>query len=90
MIVLQKNEKKELGPREFPTMTREELEHAWRQASEYFQQARTQKMAVDRVYQAAAIELNAIERLIQKMEQRDAVARRTAERASRTSTPSRR
>jgi hypothetical protein len=87
VIVLQSNE---AVNREFPTMTRDELESAWRKAIEYFEQARAQKNEVDRVYIAAANELNAIERMVRKLDQRAAVARHHAEKAQRVASTSRR
>jgi hypothetical protein len=87
MIVLQRNI---AAKSEIPTMTREELESAWHKAMEYFEQTRAQKVEVDHVYLAAANELNAIERLVHKLDHRAAMARREAEKALRAASTSRR
>ncbi len=76
MIVLTK--KSEVPTRDFPAMTRNELETESRDAKECFDQALIQKTETDRIYVAAAIRLNTVVRLVKKVEQRVALARRAA------------
>ncbi len=64
-----------------PNITREEMENEYRKAKEVFEQALIQKSETDRIYVAAANRLNNIERLVQKVEQREANARRAAAKA---------
>jgi hypothetical protein len=76
MIVLTK--KSEVPTRDFPDMTRTELETECRDAKESYDQALVQKTETDRIYVAAAIRLNTVDRLVKKVEQRMALARRAA------------
>jgi hypothetical protein len=80
MIVLTK--KGEVPIRDFPNMTRNELESESRDAKECFDQALVQKIETDRIYVAAATRLNTVDRLMKKVEQRVALAKRTAARYS--------
>jgi hypothetical protein len=73
MIVLQKSETTQfIG---------QDLEEEWRKALERYDRARARKNEVDLIYVEAATELNAIERLVKKMEKRQELARREQERA---------
>jgi hypothetical protein len=78
MIVLTK--KGEVSTRDFPNMTGSELESEARNARECFDQALVQKTETDRIYVAAATRLNTVDRLVKKVEQRVALARRAAAR----------
>lgn len=70
--------KRDAATDDFPDMTREELDSEWRKAKKCFDQALAEKTDVDRAYVAAATRLNTLERLVKKVEQRAAVARREA------------
>ena len=67
---------KDMLKREFPSVSRDELDVQWRESLDTYEQARTQKAEVDRVYMAAANELNRLERLMNKMKRRDMFAQR--------------
>lgn len=69
MTVIRKNE---VPVRDFPIMTRDELENEWKEAKERFAQALASKTEADEVYLAAATQLNTIERLLKKVEQQRA------------------
>jgi hypothetical protein len=73
MIVLAKNNSPTV---DVPTMTRDELESEWRKANEYFYEARAQKVETDRLYVAAANQLNILERLMKKVERQEAFSKR--------------
>jgi hypothetical protein len=70
--------KREVPTEDVPDMTRDELESEWRKAKECFDQALVQKTEADRAYVAAANTLNALDRLVKKVEQRAVVAKRAA------------
>ncbi len=70
--------KREVPAVDFPDMTRDELAIEWRKAKGCFDQALAQKTETDRVYVAAATRLNTLDRLVKKVEQREAVDRRAA------------
>jgi hypothetical protein len=76
MIVLTR--KSEVPTRDFPDMTRNELESERSRAKECFDEALVQKTETDRIYVAAATRLNRVDRMVKKVEQRVALARRTA------------
>lgn len=80
MIMLSTNES---VLKDFPTMTRAELDQHWLEAKERFDQALAVKLEADRDYQAAANELNALERLVKKMDKRNMLAQREAIRLMR-------
>lgn len=67
---------KDMLKREFPSMSRDELDVQWREALDAYEQARAQKTEIDRVYMAAANELNRLERLMNKMKRRDMLGQR--------------
>ena len=73
MIVLTKNN---IATREVPTLSRDELEVEWRKANEYFFEVRAQKVETDRLYVAAANQLNTLERQLKKMERQAAFGKR--------------
>lgn len=75
--------KKDIPTRDVPIQSRDELESEWHQARERFDQALVQKTETDRIYMAAANRLNSLERLIQKLERREATAKRDANRLLR-------
>lgn len=75
MITLQK---REVSTGDLSNMTRDELESEWLKAKESFDQALARKTETDRTYLAAAARLNALERVVKKVEQRAAVDRRAA------------
>jgi hypothetical protein len=75
MMTLQK---REAPTGDIPDMTHDELDSEWRKAKACFDQALIQKTEADRSYVAAAIRLNTLDRLVKKVEQRAAVARREA------------
>jgi predicted ribosome quality control (RQC) complex YloA/Tae2 family protein len=70
--------KREVPTRDFTDMTRNELESEWDKTKECFDQALVQKIETDRIYVAAANKLNILERLVKKVDQRAAVASRSA------------
>jgi hypothetical protein len=70
--------KREVPTRDFPDMTRDELESEWDKTKECFDQALVQKIETDRIYVAAANKLNILERLVKKVDQRAALERRAA------------
>ena len=75
MIILPKSE----GPTgDLPDMTNDELKSEWYKAKGSFDQALVQKTETDRIYVAAATRLNTLDRLVKKVEQRAAIARRAA------------
>jgi hypothetical protein len=57
-------------------MTRDELESQWREAVQTYEQILAQKVEVDRVYTAAANELNRLERMMNKAKKRAALTGR--------------
>ncbi len=71
-------QKREVSNVDLPDMTLAELENEWLDAKECFEQALARKTETDRVYAAAAGRLNALERLVKKVEYRAVVARREA------------
>ncbi|MEO8288810.1 MAG: hypothetical protein ABI670_20520 [Chloroflexota bacterium] len=73
MIVLQKVEA--------PVLMGQDLEEEWRRALERYNTALARKTEVDRIYVAAATQLNTIERLVKKVEKRQELARREQARA---------
>jgi hypothetical protein len=73
MLVLTKNK---IPTADVPTMTRDELEGEWRKANEYFYEVRAQKIETDRLYVAAANQLNTLERLMKKVERQEAFSKR--------------
>ena len=73
MLVLAK---KVIPATDVPTMTRDELEGEWRKANEYFYEMRAQKVETDRLYVAAANQLNTLERLMKKVERQEAFSKR--------------
>jgi hypothetical protein len=73
MIVLAKNN---IPTRDMPTMSRDELESEWHKAQEYFYEVRAQKIETDRLYIAAANQLNTVERLMKKVERQEAFSKR--------------
>jgi hypothetical protein len=73
MIVLAKNN---IPTGDVPTMTRDELEIEWRKANESFFEARAQKVETDRLYVAAANQLNTLERMMKKVERQAAFSKR--------------
>jgi hypothetical protein len=73
MIVLTKNN---IATRDAPTMSRDELEVEWRKANEYFFEVRAQKVETDRLYVAAANQLNTLERQLKKIERQAAFSKR--------------
>jgi hypothetical protein len=74
---------KEAPVNDFPDMTRNDLEREWQEAKERFDQALANKIEVDQIYVAAANELNTLERLVKKVEQQKAVAKRKATKSLR-------
>ena len=62
-------------------MTRDELASEWRKARVSFDQALAEKTEADRIYLAAAVRLNTLDRLVKQVEQRAAVAKRAAAKA---------
>ncbi len=70
--------KREIPVRDDIGMTRDELESEWIKAKECFDQALAQKTEADRIYIAAATQLNTLDRLVKKVEQRAAGVRRQA------------
>lgn len=62
-------------------MTRAELEAEWRNARGSLDQALAAKTEADRVYVAAAVRLNTLDRLMKQVEQRAAAAKRAAAKA---------
>lgn len=78
MIAMQRREAVTV---EIPDMSAEQIEREWHQAKESFDQALLQKTECDRIYAAAAVRLNTIDRLMKKVEQRAALARREAAKA---------
>jgi hypothetical protein len=75
MIILQR---RDVPTSDFPDMTLAQLESEWRQAKECFDRGLVQKTDTDRIYVAAATKLNTLDRLLKKIERRDAVATREA------------
>jgi hypothetical protein len=75
MITMRKGE---IAATNTPHLTREEMENEYQRARESFEQALIQKTETDSIYVAAANRLNNIERLVHKVEQREAHARRAA------------
>ena len=73
MIVLSRSEA--MG-REFPDMTRDELQIEWRTAKVSFDEALLQKTETDRIYVAAATSLNRLDRLMKKVAQREITEQR--------------
>jgi hypothetical protein len=67
MIVLTNND---IVKREFPSVSRDELEDQWREAKAIYERAQAQKTEIDRIYLAAANELNRLERLMNKAKRR--------------------
>jgi hypothetical protein len=65
-------------PEDFLDMTLDELLAEWTNAKRRFDQALLQKTEADRIYVAAANKLNALERVMKKVERRAVVARRSA------------
>jgi len=72
--------KSEAPGRDFPDMSSAELDRRYREAKESFDEALAQKTKADRIYVAAAIRLNALDRMVKKVEQRAAANRRAAAR----------
>ena len=66
----------ESSQRDFPDMTRDQLESERRTLQACLDQALAQKIEADRIYVAAATKLNTLERAIKKIEQHEAAARR--------------
>lgn len=67
MIVLTN---KDIVKREFPTISRNELEDQWREAKAIYEQVQAQKTEIDRIHLAAANEFNRLERLMTKANRR--------------------
>jgi hypothetical protein len=59
-------------------MTLDELLAEWTNARKHFDQALTKKTEADRIFVAAANKLNALERVVKKVERRAVVAQRNA------------
>ena len=72
--------KKDVSAMEAPNMSRDELESEWRKAKECFDKALAQKAEVDKLYVAAATQLNMLERLVKRVEKQDRFSRRVAAR----------
>ena len=73
MIVLTS---KDIAKREFPSISRDELEKQLREAMATYNHVQAQKTEIDRVFMAAALELNRLERLMNKAKRRDMLASR--------------
>lgn len=67
--------------RDFPDITYDELIVEWNMAKKRFDQALVQKTETDRIFVAAATRLNALERLVKKVERRAVVDKRSAAKA---------
>jgi hypothetical protein len=63
---------------DFLDMTLDELLAEWTNARKHFDQALTQKTEADRIFVAAANKLNALERVVKKVQRRAVVAQRSA------------
>ena len=63
---------------DFLDMTLNELLAEWTNAKRGFDQALIQKTETDRIFVAAANKLNALERVVKKVQRRAVVARRSA------------
>lgn len=70
--------KSQVPTRDFPEMTRDELNRKRREAKDCFDQALVEKTETDRIYVAAATRLNTLDRLMKKVAQREAVDSRAA------------
>jgi hypothetical protein len=63
---------------DFLDMTLDELLAEWTNAKKRFDQALIQKTETDRIFVAAANKLNALERVVKKVQRRAVVAQRSA------------
>ena len=63
---------------DFLDMSYDELLAEWTNAKKRFDQALIQKTETDRIFVAAANKLNALERVVKKVQRRAVVARRSA------------
>ena len=73
--------KSKLADRDLLDMSPDELQREHLKAQERFDQARLRKQEADRDHIAAAHELNMLDRLVRKAEQREALDRRAAARS---------
>lgn len=73
--------KRDVSTEDLSHMTRDELESERRKAKECFDLALVQKTGTDRIYVDAATWLNTLDRLVKKVEQRAALAKRAADRS---------
>jgi hypothetical protein len=73
MLVLTKNH---IPTKDAPPLSHEELQVEWRKANEYFFEVRAQKVETDRLYVAAANQLNTLERQLKKVERQAAFSKR--------------